>query len=221
MEKELIIPFLLLAGSQAGSSAVFINWNSSPVTLLTFDEVPLSNGVQGVPGDGALIEAGYYSLSNSVNAFAGSWVQLAQCSIGDFVTFAVDAPPVYRAEKSAGMFSLTLHTNHPIPSGVMIAFRFYDSTSPSISSRYNAVSSRSWEWVGEPSLKASLDESPANFWLGGSNSAFRTTIPIPEPSTPWIVGTGMIFALGRRKRTRSSRCSFSGITVDPSTEQHR
>jgi hypothetical protein len=188
--KTLIIPLLILAGPVIGEGAVSVFWITNPAKLLTSAGTPLSNGVTGVPGDGMLVEGGYYSGSSASAPFGGSWVTLATCSIGDFVAYDSSGGVTYRTETGTGSFNLRVDTNQLLPNGILFAFRFYDSPVISETSHFNAVSSASWIWTGSTFAKANLDETFDEVWQGGADSAFRTTLPVPEPGVAVLLMAG-------------------------------
>ena len=200
--RKLLIPLIFLTGLATGQGAVSVFWESNPARLLTSAGNPLSNGVLGVAGDGMLVEAGYYSESSTIEPFGGKWIGLATCSIGDFVTYSSSGEASYRPEMGAGFFSLTLITNQSIPTGILLAFRFYDTPVSSEASQFNAVSSANWRWTGDVSGKASLNDSSEKFWLGGPTSAFKTTIAVPESSEMMLALMGCLLILSRRRVAR-------------------
>ncbi len=83
--------------------------------------------------------------------------------------------------------------------GMPLAMRFYDSASIETSTYFNAVTSATgeWNWVESPDsgvrINVVLEPTSSLIWQDGSDSAFRTTIPVPEPATALllvIAGTG-------------------------------
>lgn len=200
--RTLLIPLILLTGLATGQGAVSVFWESNPARLLTSAGTPLSNGVLGVAGDGMLVEAGYYSSSSAITPFGGEWIGLATCSIGDFVTYSSSGGASYRPEMGAGFFSLALITDRTIPTGILLAFRFYDTQVSSEASHFNAVSSANWRWTGDVSGKASLDDTSEKIWLGGHTSAFKTTIAVPESSGMMLALAGCLLILSRRRIAR-------------------
>ena len=108
-----------------------------------------------------------------------------------------------------GRFNITTgfkseYPNVP-PIGTPLAIRFYDSTSLATANYFNTVSNTAgtWNWItSDPTAAMSLAivlSSPTQVWQDGADSAFRTTIPVPEPSVLWLMA-GSAWLVFRRRR---------------------
>lgn len=91
------------------------------------------------------------------------------------------------------------------PLGTPLVIRFYHSISLDNATYFNAVSNStgSWNWI-EPTdpisiLTLTLSD-PELVWQDGAASAFRTTIPIPEPATSVLAACALLLGI-RRLRT--------------------
>jgi len=126
----------------------------------------------------------------------------------------------------AGTFGITVtfdtanaNTSSSLPAaGVPLALRFYNNTTIAASTFFNVVSSDAWGFVSPAApqtnahVNMSLDESGLK-WLsinGGTefaggqsaSTAFKTTIPVPEPSAAMaaIAGLGCLLSYRRRQK---------------------
>ena len=89
------------------------------------------------------------------------------------------------------------------PGGTPLAIRSYDATTLQSATFFNAVSdlTGAWNWetaFSEAPLVLSLADSTL-VWQDGSDSAFRTTIPIPEPAG--LAAGAAIFVIQTRRRS--------------------
>jgi hypothetical protein len=202
----------LLSGSLIASAAsVRIEWeNGAGTELLTLGGAPLTPGPEQFKSDGAILGLGYYTLGTPSSPFAGSWVPFT--GPGTSVPDTTIGTKVVGVDQ-AGLFNLSIsfsdsHSGIPFPApGAPLAIRFYDSTSLETSTYFNAVSSAGggWNWIDptDPQTVISLTlTDPGLVWLDGPESAFRTTIPIPEPHTAFLAAAGFAALLGNRKRLR-------------------
>lgn len=183
--------------------------NSSGDTFLRdIGGVPLTSGPKG-PGDGAVIEVGYYSMATTADPFAGDWVALIGPGTG------VEAVTIGDANGGAGgdgIFGGTviLGASHPgsvaYPTGdTPVAIRFYDGTSIGGSTYYNSATMSNWTWRSDGTLGLDIFPTPstAMIWEGGLESAYRTTIAVvPEASSSMFVMLGSAALLVRRRRKK-------------------
>lgn len=94
------------------------------------------------------------------------------------------------------------------PVGMPLALRFYDATSLAAANYFNAVTDTSgsfnWKSPGDPLATAWLALRALSFpnWQGGNSSAYRTTIPIPEPNSTTLLVLLGCGALAERRRSR-------------------
>ncbi|MCF7730841.1 MAG: hypothetical protein K9N23_04100 [Akkermansiaceae bacterium] len=203
----LVLALLLEPHVGECATSVSIHWyNDFPngTELTDIDRTPLTTGTEN-GGDGAVLQLGYYTSGSSANPFSGDWVPLTgpgsdpllSTTIGDTIW---DVP---------GKFNITTgfksdYPNVP-PSGTPLAIRFYDSTSLPTANYFNAVSNTdgTWDWTTTaPSATMTLAirlSTATQVWQGGADSAFRTTIPVPEPSTLWLLANPLWFVLRRRR----------------------
>lgn len=165
----------------------------------------------------AIVQLGYYSASTMENPFAGEWVALT----GE--GSSVVAPAIGQGVSGLlgeGRFSgtVTFESAHPggVPfpsSGTLLSIRFYDGASVAESSYYNAVTLPDWGWINSGTLDLAIFPSPDNImiWEGGSGSAYRTTIPVPEPSAIILaLAAGSGFLVKRRRSEKLSACELLG-----------
>ena len=80
----------------------------------------------------------------------------------------------------------TVRAKHNFPAlaaAVVVDGNFYDGTSLATALHFNAASSPAWDWKRpiDGQRVIGLNE-PGLIWQDGAVSAFRTTIPVPEPS---------------------------------------
>jgi PEP-CTERM motif len=147
----------------------------------------------------------------------------AQTSIGDRHNFFA----------GDGTFALSLtftvgdamSGNSLPPAGTILAIRFYNGTSLLTSSYYNTVSNgatsnNTWAWAAptssNPLVNVSLSlNDPSLVWESvvldsqSANTAFHTTIAIPEPSTLALVCLGLVGVPLGYRRFRRARISAS------------
>lgn len=185
------------------AASVIVNWSiaTDPVRrLVDSTGVPLSAGTS-LPGDGTLVQLGYYDLATMANPFSGAWVILATTSMGD------------NGVEVAGKFStssLLSDGSFLAPAvGTPLAIRFYDGTSVSSSSFYNAVSvsDGTWNFINpsDPAavLNLVIDKGASTVFEGGIFSDFKTTRPIPEPSSLCLMALATASFLLVRSRSRT------------------
>lgn len=188
-----------------GATLVYVKSGTlDGVTLQNQSSIPLSAG-STADGDGALLEFGFYSLASASDPFSGIWnpltgpnsVSLIITTIGD------QAHP-------DGRFGMSYYLDPTsvglLQDGTPLAIRFYNSTTRANSTFFNTVSNTagSWNWNSSAfQINILIGNLPGTVWEGGTGSAFRTTIAVPEPSALILVGCGATIWAGRRRRSRS------------------
>jgi hypothetical protein len=96
-----------------------------------------------------------------------------------------------------GRHNRPFHQADAPPEFTPLAIRFYDSTSIATSTYFNAASTSDgkFRWPQGPNGEAAFNlRAPNLVWQGGVDSAFRTTIPVPEPGTV-VLGIAQLMAL--------------------------
>lgn len=199
---KTLFSILSVVASVAGADAasILVNWSVTTVDvrrLTNRTSSPLSAGTSA-PGDGTLLELGYYSSASVSNPFQGSWTVLATSTTGD------DGMNV------AGSFStksiLGPSSDPSLTTTTPLAIRFYDGTSVGNSTYFNAVSNTSGAWnyivptSPSPVINIVIDKTNDVVFQDGGSGAFRTVLPIPEPSMATLTMIGGLFALVRRRR---------------------
>ena len=218
----------LVAASGIASAQTFTTINTDSGNALVFDQNtaasnPLTAGPIG-DGNGDVIQLGYYTGATSAgNNFTGTWVPLTgqgsantafnTTSIGDRNTDTGNTNGTFSLQLNFGVDSTS---NQSLPaSGTILSIRFYNGTTLANSSFYNTVSDNAWVWASpaappnNPVIVMELDTSDAaQIWESivkfgqASNTAFHTTIPIPEPSTYALLGVGALSLLRLRRRLK-------------------
>lgn len=199
---KTLFSILSVVASVAGADAasILVNWSVTTVDvrrLTNRTSSPLSAGTSA-PGDGTLLELGYYSSASVSNPFQGSWTVLATSTTGD------DGMNV------AGSFStksiLGPSSDPLLTTTTPLAIRFYDGTSVANSTYFNAVSNTSGAWnyivptSPSPVISIVIDKTNDVVFQDGGSGTFRTVLPIPEPSMATLTMIGGLFALVRRRR---------------------
>lgn len=201
---------VLLAFAASGGPAV----KAATVAVVWYNNIP--NGVRfqdrsgnyltagtSLGGDGAILQLGYYAGATQADPFAGTWVPLTGPGTGQRSTIGDSGGWL------DGTFNLVHHFKQSTPDvpaiGTPLAIRFYDATSLATANYFNCVSNTNgtWNWdLGDPEPTVTLSfkvSSPTQVWQGGTDSAFRTTIAIPEPSAALLAACGTLLALRRRR----------------------
>lgn len=184
----------------ADAASILVNWSVTTEDvrqLVDRTSSPLGAGT-AAPGDGTLLELGYYSSASISNPFQGSWTVLATSTIGD------DGMGV------AGSFStksiLGASSDPLLTTGTPLAVRFYDGTSVGGSTYFNTVSNTSGAWnyitptSPSPVINIVIDKTNDVVFQDGGSGAFRTVLPIPEPSIVGLSLLGSFLVLVRRSR---------------------
>ena len=183
----------------ADAASILVNWSVTTVDmrrLTNRTSSPLSAGTSA-PGDGTLLELGYYSSASVSNPFQGSWTVLATSTTGD------DGMNV------AGSFStksiLGPSSDPLLITTTPLSIRFYDGRSVGTSTYFNAVSNTSGAWnyivptSPSPVINIVIDKTNDVVFQDGGSGAFRTVLAIPEPSMAILTMIGGLFTLVRRR----------------------
>lgn len=184
--------------------------------------VPLSAGAVDVDGfstangDGTLVQLGYFDGATAANNFAGSFVVLAGFGTANtqFPTFTMGdggglAGSVFGSFKfEPGVAARG--SNLPQSTTVPLSLRFYNAATIVASTFYNTVSNDTWLWK-TPGAEAPIGPI-ANLGLSGTlefesltlgqpaGNDFKTTIPVPEPTSAFLVAVGAAGLMMRRRR---------------------
>jgi hypothetical protein len=210
--KILLLGCLSLSAIPAGAASTWVNWfNSAGTELRDFSGTLLVDSkFLGVRGD--LIQLGYYTLATTGSPFAGTGVPLQNGRIGEKSAVVL----------GAGRFSYESSLDGTeLLGGTPLAIRFYDDPVMDEATFFNAVSDSTGAWnvINFPTTLLTMTLSLADgtlIWQDGGSSAFRTTIPIPEPAGGALIA-GRFFALcwrrGRRGRV-GARLTLKWGTTD-------
>lgn len=203
----MITSYLFAVPLQAASVNILLSIDYR--TLNDFNGNPLNAGSAN-DGDGAVLQLGYYTMATTLDPFAGDWVAMTGQGTSYLTTIGDSG------DRGAGSFKTEVillqgsYTFTEPPIGTPLALRFYDSNSIGASTYFNAVSDTTggfnWLAPADPDALVGLGLSYLTagvFWQDGSGSAFRTTIPIPEPSAFALLG---ILGLGGLMVRRRNGC---------------
>jgi hypothetical protein len=193
---------------QAALTLYYGNNNGGGGFLRDITGSTLTSGPKDNPGNGAVIQIGYYSLATTADPFAGNWVALA--GPGTSVEAANIGEILGGGYVGSGLFegTATFSTaagGYPALS-TPLAIRFYDGTSIDGSTYFNAVSMVDWKWSSPTAANTTVDMTipgpgiPGLVWEGGEASAYRTTLPVPEPSVGLLAAAGISLLFKRRRR---------------------
>jgi hypothetical protein len=192
---------------QAALTLYYGNYNGGGI-LRDINGISLTTGPKENPGNGAVIQIGYYSLATSADPFAGDWVVLV--GPGTSVEAANIGEVLGSFYVNSGHFGGTATFSTAVPGepapSTPLAIRFYDGTSIDSSIYYNAVSMDDWRWRRPRGADTTVNMTirgagiPGLVWEGGESSAYRTTIAVPEASTGIFILVAGSAMLGRRKR---------------------
>jgi PEP-CTERM motif len=137
----------------------------------------------------------------------------------DFVTvfnLGTSSAVVYPGDSGtyATQSSISITSTTP-PNGQILSIRFYNTTNGT--GLYNAVSASDWQWQtptttgGGAIVNLLIADAFADgaggsladlIWQAGGSNAFKTVIPVPEPSTFVLLGLGAIGMMGLRRRVK-------------------
>ena len=194
--KIILFVCLSLPVIPAGAALTTVNWfNSEGTELRDFSGTLLVDSkFLGVTGD--LIQLGYYTSATTGSPFAGTWVPLRNGRIGG-KSVVVLGPGRFSYESPLEGTELL--------GGTPLAIRFYDAPVIDEATFFNAVSDSTGAWnaINSPTTLLTMTLSLADgtlIWQEGGSSAFRTTIPIPEPAGGALIAGGFFALCWRRGR---------------------
>jgi len=199
--------------SKVMAASLVINWSiSDERRLYDRNARPLDAGTSA-PGDGTLLQLGYYDRATTANPFLGSWIVLATTSMGDD---GLETAGQFTASSILGAGSF------PEPAlGTPLAIRFYDGVTVESSSYYNAVSVTDGSWNFQnlsdpaPVLDLVIEKGPPTVFETGPLGDFMTRRAIPEPSTFLLAVTGAVAVGMRRKPSMNRRPPLSIRVTGP------
>lgn len=184
-----ITVFLLSSSPLVYGASIQISLSADFVSLNDFDNNPLNAGTSS-NGDGAILQLGYYTASTTVGPFSGDWVAMTGPGTSYPTTIGDSGNQDPGSFKIVVLFSQGSYSFPEPPVGTPMALRFYNSTSLGTSTYFNAVTDTvaQFNWVApsDPTSSAGLSLTfltAGVVWQDGAGSAFRTTIPVPEPSS--------------------------------------
>lgn len=219
----LVATGIVQAYGQANQATIGINSGNFTVFGDSSLTVPLLEGVAGVPGDGAVLQLGYYSGSTPSTPFAGVFVPLTgseganssftNTSIGD-VTANGAGPGTFALGFTFVQGSNTSGVSLPAP-GTQMSIRFFNTASLSTATAFNAASDSLWRFPAPVLPQADLpvtysfDDAGLVFQGPSSTGAsgIYTSIPfaaVPEPSAVAalaIGGLGLAITTYRKRRS--------------------
>lgn len=184
--KALLLLLIATLGARAASTKVIFS-NTAETELRDSNGALLTEGARQTSGDGAVLQLGYYDLATVTDLFLGNWIPMT----GEGSRNGLVVSTIGDGYPGPGRFVINTFFSEGSPThgndlpriGTPLAIRFYDGTSIAQSNFFNAVSSPAWEWKrpsGDSMMRGLND--PGIMWEGGPASAFRTTVPVPEPS---------------------------------------
>lgn len=213
--------FALAGATQAATMVTTVTFDSGVEFLRDASGTLLSAGTSA-DGDGAVLQLGYYDGATVGNNFLGNWIPLSgEGSLntglisGTSITFdSTSIGDLNAAAGENGTFAIELKftvgdsqtgNNLPSSTSIPLSIRFFNGTTLAGSTRFNVVSSDTWIWqtpgggVTPPTVNITLSD-PNLEWQGGASSAFKTTLPVPEPSTGLALLGGVALLVAHRRR---------------------
>lgn len=182
----IILSASLLASDTTLAAATRVNWFNSPGTeLLDNSGTPLFQGTNPAGYDGDIIQLGYYTMATTSSPYSGIWIPLETWTIGQKLG----------GINRAGLFNYdSIISESSELTGIPLSLRFFDSPAIETATFFNNAANLSGSWnlnfsaAGSLVINISLTDQGLA-WQDGSGSAFRTTIPVPEPCV-----TGLMLA---------------------------
>jgi hypothetical protein len=193
-----IFLFIVFGATPLSAATLIVNWSNGVGTELRDNlNTPL---FAGTPSnyDGDIVQLGYYTMATVLNPFAGVWVTLRDGTIGEKDVLG----------QRSGIFGYgDVFSTSPsgLLAGTPLAIRFFDATTTGAATKFNAVSDSSgaWNWVDPttPTTTLTLSLSSSTLvWQDTDKSSFRTTIPVPEPSSLLLFAVASSSILLRRRK---------------------
>lgn len=210
------------ATSQAAIvTSVDINWDGGNGIATLFKNQSgalLSNGVLTADGDGFALQLGYFDGASTANNFAGTWIpltgfgtlntQYSSFTVGDGEGGAGEVYGSFKFEPAVAARGSSL----PLSTTIPLSIRFYNAASVGAATFFNTVSNDAWLWRA-PANDQPVPAPPVNIQNLGvleyqsiaqlgqpGTSAASTTIPIPEPTSAFLVAVGAAGLMMRRRR---------------------
>lgn len=204
MNSSIQCSLLLLSLELAAPAATVVNIKTGTlagVTLQNQAGTALDGGSVS-NGDGTLLEFGYYFLGATATPFSGAWTPLT----GPQSESLIDTTIGDGWSGADGIFTFTFQLNLSLASlpadGTPLVMRYYDATNRASSMAFNAVANTdgTWNWNSTAfQINMSVGDEPGTIWQDGAASAYRTTIPIPEPSGILMLGSAVVGWCLRRR----------------------
>ena len=205
MKYYLLILFLSSQTLIHGASTR-INFSIQFNTLKDLNGTSLTAGTPA-DGDGTILQLGYYTAATTSAPFAGEWVAMTGSGISYQTTIGDSGNNPNGTFKIEVLFTQGSYLFIEPAVGTPLALRYYNSTSLTASTYFNAVTNTTgvFNWVApaDPTSTAMLNlglSSVGIVWQDGSGSAFRTTIPIPEPSSSALLALLSLGVMAVRRR---------------------
>lgn len=205
MKYYLLILFLSSQTLIHGASTR-INFSIQFNTLKDLNGTSLTAGTPA-DGDGTILQLGYYTAATTSAPFAGEWVAMTGSGISYQTTIGDSGNNPNGTFKIEVLFTQGSYLFIEPAVGTPLALRYYNSTSLAASTYFNAVTNTTgvFNWVApaDPTSTAMLNlglSSVGIVWQDGSGSAFRTTIPIPEPSSSALLALLSLGVMAVRRR---------------------
>ncbi len=200
----LILVFSIFESLSLAATTNVGLFNSVGSELLGNTGIPLSAGIQNIDGDGAILQVGYYTLATTINPFLGEWVAMTGPGTS-YVTTVGDGGRLAGRFKTTSLLEAGTFSFVEPAVGTPLSLRFYNSTAITSSTYFNAVSttSGSFNWVAPSTPQSGMGltlPDAAAIWQDGAGSAFRTTIPIPEPSSSTLLVLLSLGVMAVRRR---------------------
>lgn len=226
MTKKHILPTVFIATLLAGTSHaaivtfVDINWDGGNGIATLFKNQSgtlLSNGVLTTDGDGFALQLGYFNGASAADNFAGAWVpltgfgtlntQYSSFTVGDGEGGAGEVYGSFKFEPAVTARGSSL----PVSATIPLSIRFYNAATVAAATFFNTVSSDTWLWR-TPANDQPVPPAPVNIQNIGTleyqsiamgqpgSSAALTTIPVPEPTSAFLVAVGAAGLMMRRRR---------------------
>lgn len=236
MIKKIVLGLVGVAASLTAALGQTTTVSFDSGSQMLFNQItaamnPLTGGT-AADGDGAVLQLGYFSSAAAGNNFAGMFIPLSGEGSANFGLIPGSLAETYDQTSVGdqtingagdGTFALTLNftmgnpsTGNNLPAaGTPLSIRFYNGTSIAGSTFFNTVSNNAWTFktpTTPPSnVTISLDDAGIVFESIAVNgqaadTAFHTTIAIPEPSTYALMAFGVtgLLLLSRRKQRLAS-----------------
>ncbi|MEY2526914.1 MAG: hypothetical protein QOE73_1685 [Verrucomicrobiota bacterium] len=208
--------------------ATSVNMDSGGLQVYNQDTsstILLSGGGATTDGDGFVLQLGFYQGATIANNFGnGVFVPITGEGSGNTSIIPGSSPNVqYQGMRIGDVFgnggtdgefwiSGMTFRGAAIPAGLTagtpLSIRIYNGTTIAASTFYNAVSDDLWVWQTPaqvpPPVNVSLGDPNLEWYsifLGqNANTAFHTTVLVPEPSTFALFGVGALAFAGILRR---------------------